>query len=99
MLKNNQELCHLEEYLHMDRSKAKYCITACTQIVRTYEQGVMWINLMWNVCMEKVSILVTDLVLLISVGSLDLYIPAGLTVYLGAGLLNLSFSVFLFLFT
>jgi len=54
---------------------------------------------MWNVCMEKVSILVTDLVLLISVGSLDPYIPAGLTVYLGAGLLNLSFSVFLFLFT
>jgi len=46
-----------------------------------------------NVCMEKVSILVTDLVLLISVGYLDPCIPAGLTVYLGAGLLNLSFSV------
>jgi hypothetical protein len=54
---------------------------------------------MWNVRMEKVSILVTDLVLLISVGSLDPCIPAGLTVYLGAGLLNVSFSVFLFLFT
>jgi hypothetical protein len=43
--------------------------------------------------MEKVSILVTDLVLSISVGSLDPYIPAGLTVYLGAGQTSFLFSL------